>query len=418
MRGVWENEKVAPKIKGKEQLNTWTPKEYLRNLCMLGIKIPFWLLQMLLCFIPLKKNRIVMYSLKQHGYSCNLKYLTTYILEHNCQDFELAWIVKNEAESQCLKRRGILAFKLHSIGHWLFRFRAKVVITNDEFYPMFFRRKGQIYVNTWHGGINYKQIGYSGLAFTNRIQKLIYQMNNPQPDIFAAGSQAFIDSTSKAFGFPKSIFLKCGLPRNDIFFQDYSRIAKKVRARLGIPENTKILLYAPTFRRGKTRPPKEPDYQILRDILKQRFGGNWIILCRYHYFSQPDLERQKDNQFILNVSQYEDMQELLVSSDCMISDYSSSMWDFSYTGRPCFVYAPDLKEYQENDRSFSIPVTQWPYPICQNQKELCQAILAFDQNDYQIKIHKHHEQMGSYDHGNACRVLIDEVNVRRRGSVL
>lgn len=418
MRGVWETEKVKINPKGKEQLNTWKLGDYLRNSFMLGIKIPFWLLQHCIFFIPLKNNRIILYSLKQHGYSCNLKYLTEYIRKNCSNEFEFAWVVKNSEDLDCLRRHNIPAVRLHSIEHLFFRFRAKVVITNDEFYPLFIKRKGQIYVNTWHGGINYKQIGYSGLSFSNKLQEKIYRLGNPQPELFVSGSKAFTESTSKAFRFPKHIFLNCGLPRNDLFFGDYNTASQRIKKRLRIPEYIRLLLYAPTFRRGKSRPPYEPDYNQLANTLQERFGGQWKILVRYHYFSSENLELEKNNAEVINVSTYEDMQELIICSDCMISDYSSSMWDFSYTGRPCFVYAPDLKEYMEQDRSFSIPPSQWPYPICQDLKQLHQAILEFDEITYKQKLQEHHKLMGSYDRGHSCRELVDKINVLRRGLVL
>ena len=65
-------------ITGKECLNKWDIKGYIRNLLMLAIKIPIWLVQYFLYFIPVQNEKIIIYSLKQKGYSCNLKYLTDY----------------------------------------------------------------------------------------------------------------------------------------------------------------------------------------------------------------------------------------------------------------------------------------------------------------------------------------------------
>ena len=393
-------------ISGKEQLDFWTIKDYIRNLFMLGMKIPIWILQKFLFFIPLKPNRMIIYSLKQSGYSCNLKYLTEYINRHCKEDFELLWVVKNEVELRRLQSHQISTVTLHSWKHYIYRLRCGIVITNDEFYPVFLKRKKQIYVNTWHGGINYKQIGYSGLGFTNSIQKLIYRLNNPQPDIFVSGSRAFTESTAMAFGFSRAIFLPCGLPRNDFLFQCDAQLKRLIKKYLMIPEADKILLYAPTFRKGKTKPKGILNYNKLLATLSQKFGGTWRILIRQHYFIADAANREMQSDYIIDVSEYEDIQELMLISDCMISDYSSCMWDFSFTGRPCFSYATDLKEYLVNDRSFSIPPSEWPYAICENEEELNKKIFEFDAESYQKKIELHHKKMCAYQYGNACKQLI------------
>ena len=203
-------------MNGKEQLNRWSWKDYVKNSIMLASKIPMWMAQACLLWKPLKKNRIAVYSLKQHGYSCNLKYLTEYLNREHPGQFEILWIVRHQEDLEALKRHGVPAVTLHSKEHFRYRMQAKFVVTNDEFYPVFFKRPGQVYINTWHGAINYKKIGYAGLEFTNPIQALIYKMNNPCPDLFVSGSRSFTETASESFGFPREIFLESGLPRNDI----------------------------------------------------------------------------------------------------------------------------------------------------------------------------------------------------------
>ena len=180
---------------GKEQLNRWSFREYCKHTLMILMKLPIWAIQWLLFWIPLKQNRIIIYSMKQRGYSCNLKYLTEYLKTHTGDKYEILWVVPNEDARKLLENRGIQAVTPISMDHFRYRHRSSIVISNDEFYPMCIRRPGQRYVNTWHGAINYKKIGYDGLGFTNPIQKLIYRMNNPCPDVFISGSRSFTETT-------------------------------------------------------------------------------------------------------------------------------------------------------------------------------------------------------------------------------
>lgn len=389
-------------MNGKEQLNRWSLRDYVKNTAMLLAKIPLWLVQVLLLWKPLKRNRIAIYSLKQHGYSCNLKYLTEYLNRHHPGVFEILWIVREE-DLEALKKRGIPAVSLHSREHFRYRIQAGIVITNDEFYPVFFKRPGQLYINTWHGAINYKKIGYAGLAFTNPIQKLIYRMNNPCPDLFLSGSRSFTDTASGSFGFPREIFLEAGLPRNDILVTGDSGVKDRVKAALGIPPEKKVLLYAPTFRKGGFGPGEGLDYARVCESLSRRFGGDWVVLLRQHYFVAERHENQAGT--LIDVSGWEDMQELILAADCLISDYSSCMWDFLLTGRPVFVYAPDRKAYTAEDRSFFIPMERWPYAISTRMEELEECIRDFDPAAFAARADAHREAYGSFDRGRACEAL-------------
>lgn len=397
---------------GKELLNRWSFREYLKHSVMILIKLPIWAAQLLLFWIPLRKDRIIIYSLKQRGYSCNLKYLTEYLRSLPGERYEILWIVRGEEERKLLEARGIPAAAVHSKDHFRYRHRAKFVITNDEFYPMFLKRWGQIYVNTWHGAINYKKIGYEGLGFTNPIQKLIYRMNNPCPDIFVSGSRSFTQTTSHSFRFPEPIFLECGLPRNDILLSGVeSGKLQALREAIGIPGDKKAVLYAPTFRKGKAGPSVQMDYDRLLGSLQSRFGGEWVVLLRQHYFVEGC---GTSHPAVIEVSRYEDMQELILCSDCMISDYSSCMWDYILTGKPCFVYAEDLQTYLDEDRSFFIPIENWPYPVAADVDALCRIVETFDEAAYAAKIRTHLEAFGSFDRGTACRELTEQLKRKEK----
>lgn len=399
-------------IPGKEQLDRWSFREYVKHTLMLLIKLPIWALQWLLFWIPLKEDRIIVYSMKQRGYSCNLKYLTEYLRTRAAGEYEILWVVRSEEEQKLLEKRGVRAVTAHSFAHFRYRHCASVVITNDEFYPMCIHRRGQRYINTWHGAINYKKIGYEGLGFTNPIQKLIYRMNNPCPDVFVSGSRSFTETTSASFGFPKSVFLECGLPRNDILCtgmpQDKLQTLRKT---VGIPDGKRAVLYAPTFRKGKASPDVNLNYDRLLASLRKRFGGDWVVLLRQHYFVESS---GASHPSVIDVSGYEDMQELILVSDCMISDYSSCMWDFVLTGKPCFVYAEDLQTYLNEDRSFFIPIECWPYEIADSAEELCRRIEGFDEKAYMDRIQRHLREYGSFDQGTACKTLIERLNSKEK----
>jgi CDP-glycerol glycerophosphotransferase len=396
---------IPQQTERKERLPEWKMRSYLKQGLMFSIKIPFWLLQFFLSFLKVKPDRIVLYSLKQTGYAGNLKYITEYIQTQEPGRFQLLWVVKNDRNVKLLKKRNIPAVKVHSLQHFIYRHTAGIVMTDDEFYPPCIRRKKQVFVNVWHGGINYKKIGFSGLFFTNPFQKMLYRLLNPCPDIFVSGSRSFTESASKAFLFPQKVFAPIGLPRNDRLWKEHSWIYRKLREKLRLPADCRLVLYAPTFRNHFMAPSVHFDTGLLKAALRDRFGGNWEVLVRQHYF----VKNHTAGQGLYDVSEYEDMQELLCASDCLISDYSSCMWDYSFLLRPCFMLAEDMEEYRDTSRSFSIPITRWPYPVCRTGEELYAAIRTFNEEDYKKRVKCHHEEMGSFENARSSALLIEEI---------
>jgi len=198
------------------------------------------------------------------------------------------------------------------------------------------------------------------------------------------------------------------MARNDIFFTDYSDIIKKVHNYYDIPEDKKIAIYAPTFRRGFGCGDLIFDFSWFKKALSKRFGGEWIVLYRGHYFAKNNPRTDS-----IDVSKYDDMQELMCASDVLVSDYSSCMWDFTFTGKPVFMFASDLDDYIYTDRGFALPIEKWPYSISHNTKELCENILNFDKNEYDRKVKKHHEREGSYEDGKAakraCEIILSHI---------
>lgn len=272
-------------------------------------------------------------------------------------------------------------------------------MTNDGFPPWALHRPSQKWINLWHGGMNYKHIGYKHLEPMSRTGFCLYRLQNRRPDVFFAGSEAFRQDTAHSFGLPEEIFQETGLPRNDIFFEEHTHLKQKIHEWYGLAPEDKIVLYAPTFRRTMEDSTYGMDFAGLTGVLASRFGGRWTIFFRSHNFVKSE---QKGRENIVDVSGYEDMQELLAVSDVLISDYSSCMWDFCLTGRPCFVYANDVEEYEAEDRTLGFPMDQWPYPVALTNEQLAACIASFDAGEYASRIQRHLHDLGSYDRGDAA----------------
>ena len=96
----------------------------------------------------------------------------------------------------------------------------------------------------------------------------------------------------------------------------------------------------------------------------------------------------------------------MLVSDVLISDYSSSVWEFSFTGKPCFLYCYDLKQYTD-DRDFYIPIREWHFPVSETMDELIEQVEGFSEDDFHRGMEMHHNELGSYEKGNATKKVTE-----------
>ncbi len=359
--------------------------------------------QICLFWLPVKKKRVMVYVHDRKGFTCNPKYIVKQLVEQYGDKLEIIWATMHPDTCQEVRDLGVTVVKSNSLAQFRMYLRTKVFITNDSFPSWAMHRIGQKWINTWHAGMNYKHIGYDYLAPQSRIAAKLFRIKNKQPDYYLSGSGFFTEDTSKSFRLNKKIFVKTGLPRNDVFFQDPSAINEKVRDFYGIEAEKRLAIFAPTFRRGMKSDTYGMDFDLVRKALKARFGGEWIILFRNHNF----VKNKRKYPGAVDVSAYHDMQELMVAADVLISDYSSCLYDFCITRKPAFVYATDLDNYMNNDRSFAYDFEKWPYPIATSNNELLERIVKFDQNEYNTKVELHLTDAEAYDNGTASEQVAE-----------
>lgn len=354
-------------------------------------------IQGLLFFLPVKKKRVMVYIHDRKGFTCNPKYIVKKLVEKYGDKLEIIWTTMHPETCQEVKDLGVKVVKSNTSKQFKLYLRTKFFITNDAFPSWAMRRPMQKWMNTWHAGMNYKHIGYDYLAPQSRAAAKIYRIKNKQPNFYLSGSGFFTEDTSKSFRLNKKVFVNTGLPRNDVFFEDPAPIDKKVREFYGIKSDKKLAIFAPTFRRGMKSDTYGMDFDDVRKALENRFGGQWLILFRNHNF----VKSKQKYVGALDVSGYHDMQELMVAADVLISDYSSCLYDFCMTKKPAFVYATDLDNYMNNDRSFAYDFEKWPFPVAKSNAELVEKIESFDDADYKQKVQEHLDDAKAYDNGTA-----------------
>jgi len=358
--------------------------------------------------LPLQQNKIILSSYDGMGYRCNCKYIAERLLQDKAL-VELVWLISDN--SICDLPDGITKVVINSPQFYKEVLTAKVYITNTVHLFYQHKRKGQFFINTWHGYGPFKLA--EGAVNSDDESRERYTRSNAASDLFLTASRFYTQIYRDSF-FYKGEVMECGAPRNDVFFTD-NAIKASVYKKLEIPINKKILLYAPTFRQDTAASFQKYDIDMERvlDALGQRFGGEYVLVYRFHHYLYALGMPQNYYAGAIDATFYPDIQELLVAADVVITDYSSLMWDFSLQRRPVFLYQNDEKNY-ENDRGFYSPVSEWPYPKAHTQDELIDVIMDFDNERYIKDLNAFLKKYGSCDDGHAAervaKRIMDEIN--------
>lgn len=356
----------------------------------------FWL-------FPIRVNRIVFRSAQGTKYNCNPKYISEYFEKNYPGKFQIIWLFDNPEDYSFLRDRGILCVKQKSLAGIFYSITAKILIDNHGVQSYIPIRAKQIVVNTWHGGGSYKK------SYANHTKQHIQYVKkmNRETTIFLSSCERFSKCNLKAQydNHPEKV-MGTGMARNDLFFLPINEKKKTaIKRALGIPYDKKVLLYAPTFRDDVSEENYKIDVDKLLDACEERFGGEFILAVRFHRFAH-NTELGSTSEKIINVNDYDDMQEIIYASDVVISDYSSLIWDVSIAHKPCFIYAMDLQKYLE-DRNFYTPISEWPFPLAESMDGLIENILRFDAQQYEKQVADHHKALGSYETGTAARQIVE-----------
>lgn len=347
---------------------------------------------------PIKEKRVFFSAYSGKNYSCNPKYICQWMLENVGDNVEIYWAFIAPEDFADLDGR-IHKVRFKSISHLYYLLTSHVVVDNVESWSILPKRKGQYVINTWHGGGAYKGVGLRRLDTKKSVDKNMLKKNE-RVDLYVSSSKVFTQTTLRESFQYQGEVVECGMPRNDILLNSTEESIKRIRKKLNIADHIKLVLFAPTFRKDYAY-NFDLDYGAVLRTMKERFGGEWKLLFRAHYYLDV---RAKSMSSMIDVTGYPDMQELLLISDVLITDYSSSIWDFSLMLKPAFLYTPDLMNYK-HERDFYTPIDTWPYPYSCNMSDLLDTISCYDADESKTRIVRHHEELESCESARAAEIL-------------
>ncbi|MBA8795006.1 CDP-glycerol glycerophosphotransferase [Friedmanniella endophytica] len=329
----------------------------------------------------------------------------------------LYWAVKDR--SVAVPEGGIPV--IHESAEW-YRLLHDAEFYMDNMHQAIYHRKPahQVQIQTFHG-YPFKQMGQSHWAWQHRDVAHIrsYLERAADWDYLVSPATYGTEPLVREFGFPNEA-LEIGYPRNDVLQSpEAGAIRDDVRRRLGIRPDQQVVLYGPTFRdhlaQNDVRAPMVDFLDTRR--LAAELGPDWVILVRGHAFNARVASRVGSRGTVLDVTDYPDINDLCLASDCAILDYSSLRFDYSLTGKPMLFMVPDLKLWTESARGslFDYAPTA-PGPMLVSTAEVAAALADLDgvRSEYADAYARFRTTYTDLDDGHAAERLVDRVFLRDR----
>ncbi len=291
---------------------------------------------------------------------------------------------------------------------------SRVTVVDDYFFPMYVvtPRPGTLRVQVWHAAGAFKKFGMSVIdkGFGADAEMIRHVRIHSNYSVALVSSMSVARHYAEAFGEPGDIFTsRIGIPRTDVFGDPRRRAAAeaRVRATYPLPAGKKVILYAPTFRGESVRRARYADLLDL-DVMHRILGEDHVLLLKLHPFIRDAVVVPEElRAFVIDASSDPDVNELMLVSDILITDYSSVIYEFSLLGRPIIFLAPDEGTYDQ-ERGFYFDFrAEAPGPIVDTTAEVAALIRA---NGFDLgRVRAFANANFDVPPGGATRRLVDEV---------
>jgi len=293
---------------------------------------------------------------------------------------------------------GAIAVVEGSPEWWRARGAARLIVVNDWLRRRYSRRPGQRVLQTWHG-TPLKRLALHRPGFDPRRAAAVVKESR-RWDVLLAQNPYGAGILRKAYAFLTRPIWVEGYPRNDVLS---TGDGAATRAALGIGEEERVLLYAPTWREDRS------EMVDFLDPAALAADTDAVVLVRGHSRTlQPG--RDTAGPRVIDVTGYPDTSQLLLAADALITDYSSVMFDFSVTGKPMYFLVPDMEHYRGELRGFYFDLgARAPGPVVRTQAELTTALRADDAAPYADAYAAWRRKFNARDDGHAAERVVSRL---------
>ncbi len=353
--------------------------------------LPFYFMRI----FKINSKRIFVTSYYGKGYGDNPKYVVEELLG---EGYDIWWLVQDESIKLPSEIKPVLS---GTKKEYYIAATAKVWIDNARKSNFYRKRKKQYYINTLHGGIPLKKIEKDAEGLSKsyiRSAKKDSKMTN----LMISNSRMRTNLLKKSFWYSGEV-MECGSPKIEVLINKNNIDLNEIRKKIGIDSNVKIVFYAPTFRSNYDTTYYISKAEEIISVLEKRFTGEWVFMYRMH----PNMTQIPFTiKAGINVTMYPDMQELLLITDVLISDYSGIIFETLHMKTNVFLYVPDMEEY---DRGFYYDFSELPFPYAKTISELKNEILNFDQKLFYKKIDAFIKKQGLVTEYGAAKKVAERI---------
>lgn len=366
--------------------------------------------------LPVSKKKVIFESFLGRNVSGNPKYIYDYMVQENMdQNYKFYWVVNDfdehiEGNHTKLKRKSLkYYYHMATSGYWVFNSRQTGEIV---------KRPDNTYLQTWHGtplkklASDMTDVDMGGNTNVAEYQENFF-VHSRRWDYLLAQNDYSEKIFKRAFNFNKEI-LK-GYPANDILYnQDNDENITKLKEKLGLPTDKKVILYAPTWRDNNfyKKGHYKMDLELEIDKMREALSDEYVLVIKAHYLIANNIDDSKYEGFAYNLSKGTDIQELYLVSDIMITDYSSTMFDYANLKRPMIFFAYDLENYRDSLRGFYFDFEKTaPGPIVKTTEDVISSIKHIDivKENYAELFDNFYNTYCHVDNGNSAKYIVERI---------
>lgn len=362
---------------------------------------------------PINDKLILFECFFGRNYSDSPKYIFEYIADRYPDEYQCVWVLNRKTKLPYPAKQ----VKRFSLGYYYYMAKAKYLVYNVRQPKSFIKKKGQVFLETWHGTplkrLVFDQVEVTGASPLYKEQ--VYRQSRSW-DYLIAPNKFSSDIFRSCFMYDKEM-LETGYPRNDILHLPEEKKEQKaagIKAALGIPNEKKVILYAPTWRddefydKGKYRFTLQLDLQKMQETL----GDEYVVVLRTHYFIVNVLDLSAYEGFVYNASTYNDIAHLYLIADVMITDYSSVFFDYANLKRPILFFMYDIEKYRDALRGFYFDIEkELPGPILKTSDEVIASIqdLSRVEEQYKSKYEMFYDKYCGWENGTSAKQVVQAV---------
>ena len=361
------------------------------------------------------QNKIVFSTFEgDGGFCCNPRYIAEETLRRGW-DCEMIWLTHDTSRKFPSGIRAVkdtpknIAYHLSTAAVWIDNYRKPLGTV---------KRKGQLYIQTWHASMGFKAVGlYRGNLFPE-IARIVSEHDSSLIDYVISNSDYCTSIYPQKLLYKGSV-LQVGSPRCDCLIKDKENLRGILRERYKLPSSERIVLYAPTFRGGSQKRKKQVVFEAFSldinrvvDTLQKKTSAHWTMMLRLHPQLSAFMQRMPvylKGASVIDVSQEDDMSQVLGAVDLVITDYSSCAFDALFCNIPVILFADDVEDYKKSRGSFMWEKDELPFMMSENNEQLQQCILDFDKDVYVIKKEWFMKKHNVTEVGNASVQVVDTI---------